>query len=255
MPSQTEIELLEYGTVPYGQGLALQFQLRDRLIAGDVRDELAGFLVCLEHEPVVTLGKRGKSSDLVEPDTLADRGIEVFEIERGGEATYHGPGQLVLYPIVVLEDLDLGVVDLVRGLADCIANAFAEFGVTATYDPDHPGVWTREETPTRKLASVGMRVRRGTSTHGAAVNLVNDMMPFRFIVPCGMPDAPMARLAEYVDPEERDAIEPEMFRDELYADFETLTGAALIPTDRDLPEPDEWADPVSPAKTEPAADR
>jgi lipoyl(octanoyl) transferase len=135
-------------------------------------------------------------------------------------------------------------VDLVRGLADCIAAAFAEFGVATSYDTDHPGVWTEDETPSRKLASVGMRVRRGTSTHGAAVNLVNDMEPFRMIVPCGMPDAPMARLAEYVDASEREAIEPESFREHLYDDVESLIGATLEPVDVDLPDRNDWAEPT-----------
>lgn len=244
MPSPTEIGLVELWVVPYGQALALQHELRERLVDGKARGRRAGFLVCLEHEPVVTLGKRGLPDHLLEADDLRDRGIDVFEADRGGEATYHGPGQLVIYPIVQLDRLDLGVVDLVRGLADCIGEAFAAFDVEASYDTDHPGVWTDGDTPSRKLASVGMRVRRGTSTHGAAVNLVNDMEPFRLIVPCGMPEAPMARLADYVDQSRHAAIEPESFRKLLYSDFEALSDARLEPVDIDLPARDEWAEPA-----------
>lgn len=244
MPSSTDIGLIELGVVPYGQALALQHRLRERLVEGEVPDDRAGFLISLEHEPVVTLGKRGLPDHVLDSGDLDARGVEIFETDRGGEATYHGPGQLVVYPIVELERLALGVVDLVRGLADCIAAAFDRFGVDASYDTDHPGVWTDDETPSRKLASVGMRVRRGTSTHGAAVNLVNDMEPFRMIVPCGMPDAPMARLAEYVDEDQHEAIEPAGFRELVYGDFEELTGAELRPVDVDLPERDEWAEPA-----------
>lgn len=239
--SRPHIHVLEYGVVPYGQALALQYALRDRLIDGEVPDDRAGYLVCLEHPPVVTLGKRGERDHLLELDTLREDGVELFPIDRGGEATYHGPGQLVIYPIVELSRLDLGVVDIVHGLADCIAEAFADFDVASDYDDDHPGVWTTDETPSRKLASVGMRVRRGVTTHGAAVNLVNDMRPFSYIVPCGMPDAPMARLADYTD--RTDACEPSAFRERLYGGLEELMDAKLVPTDEELPPEDDWIEP------------
>lgn len=241
MSSQTEIRLLDLDVVPYGQALALQYELRDRLIAGDVPERTAGYLIFLEHEPVVTLGKRGVPDHLVQRERLHSDGVEIFEIDRGGEATFHGPGQLVVYPIVELERLAMGVVDVVRGLAATIADAFAEFGVEADYDTDHPGVWTTDEQPHRKLASVGMRVKRGVSTHGAAINLVNDMRPFSLIVPCGMPDAPMARLADYTD--DTEAITPTAFRRRLAPGIEALTGAELTEADVPLPERSDWITP------------
>jgi len=237
----TDIALLEYGVVPYGQALALQYTLRDRLIDDEASDSRAGYLICLEHPPVVTLGKRGERDHLLELDPLRQDGVELFPVDRGGEATYHGPGQLVLYPIVELSRLDLGVVDIVRGLADCIADAFADFGVASDYDDDHPGVWTTDETPGRKLASVGMRVRRGVTTHGAAINLRNDMRPFSYFVPCGMPDAPMARLADYTDRTE--ACEPSNFRERLYGGLEDLMEANLVPADETLPPRENWVEP------------
>ena len=242
MPSRTDIRLVELGVVPYGQALSLQYRLRDRLISGDVPEDVAGWLICLEHEPVVTLGKRGLPEHLVDPDSLRSQGIEVFEIDRGGEATYHGPGQLVVYPVIELERLAMGVVDVVRGLADVISEALAEYGLAADYDTDHPGVWTTDEEPHRKMASVGMRVRRGVSTHGAAINLDNDMRPFSMIVPCGMPDAPMARLADYTSSDA--AISPEDFRQKLYPGIEELTEATLRPSEVDLPPQSEWIEPL-----------
>jgi lipoate-protein ligase B len=244
MPSATDIELLEYGVVPYGQALALQHELRDRLIDGQVSGDCAGWLICLEHEPVVTLGKRGEENHLVDRESLRNQGVEVFPIDRGGEATYHGPGQLVIYPVVEIDRLDIaGVVDLVHGLADCIADAFEEFDVEAGYDSDHPGVWTKDETPSRKLASVGMRVRRGVTTHGAAINLVNDMRPFSMIVPCGMPQAPMARLEDYIDGRS-DELQPRSFRNRLYDGLEDITGTSLVEGDVDLPSESDWVEPV-----------
>lgn len=237
----THLELLAYGTVPYGQALALQYALRDRLIDEEASTDTAGYLICLEHPPVVTLGKRGDRDHLLELETLRDHGVQLFPIDRGGEATYHGPGQLVIYPIVELSRVDLGVVDIVRGLADCIAEAFADFDVSADYDSDHPGVWTTDESPRRKLASVGMRVRRGVTTHGAAINLVNDMRPFSSIVPCGMPDAPMARLADYTD--RTDELAPSVFRERLYDGLEDLMEVDLVPTDEELPSEENWIEP------------
>ena len=241
MPSPTEITRLELGVVPYGQALALQHALRDRLIEGDVPGNRAGYLICVEHKPVVTLGKRGEKNHLTETESLRKLGVQLFPIDRGGEATYHGPGQLVVYPIVELSRLDLGVVDIVRGLAACISDAFADFDVSAGYDADHPGVWTDDETPRRKLASVGMRVRRGVTTHGAAINLVNDMRPFSMIVPCGMPNAPMARLADYTD--RVDELEPAVFRKRLYEGLEDLMGVELVDGNVELPPEDAWVEP------------
>ena len=190
------VEVLRYGEIPYGVALDLQSSLRQNCYDDP---EFPGYVVALQHSPVVTLGKRGRAEDIISPDSLAEFGAEIFEVDRGGEATYHGPGQLVIYPIVRLEKFGLGVVDLVRGLADVLAATVAEFaGVEIVYDTDHPGLWTTED-PARKMASVGMRVSRGVSTHGAALNLTTHLIPFSYIVACGMPNAPMTRLQDYVD--------------------------------------------------------
>ncbi len=224
----TELRVLRYEVVPYGQALALQLALRERLQAGE---DHAGWLVCLQHPPVVTLGKRGQESDIVSPQLLAQRGVELFRVDRGGEATYHGPGQLVFYPIVRLEALGLGVVDVVRALAEALSMTLREHGVETRYDPDHPGVWTTEEPP-RKMGSVGMRVSRGVSTHGAALNVQNDMIPFSWIVACGMPNAPLTRLRDYLE------ADPDLaaITDRVLHHFAQRVGASLVEAEEELPE-------------------
>lgn len=179
------------GRVPYGPILSLQ-----KSLWAEVRDGAAPpALLTLEHEPVITLGKRANAADVRIPEeSLAARGIELFRTERGGQATYHGPGQLVLYAIVDVRRRQIGVGDLVRTLAGSIARELEEYGVHATYDTEHPGLWTDGA----KIAAVGMRVKQGTSYHGAALNVTTALDAFELIVPCGMPEARTTRLADFV---------------------------------------------------------
>lgn len=193
------IEVIRPGQIPYAHGLAMQLMLRERLYARDEEDELKGYLLVLEHPRTVTLGRRGELEHLMSPALLAQQGVEVFRIDRGGEATYHEPGQLVVYPILHLQSLGLGVVDLIRNMAGKLSDAIAPFGLAASYDCDHPGLWTEGGVMRRKVASVGMRVSRGVTTHGVAINLINEMTGFRWIIPCGMPQAPMTRLLDHVE--------------------------------------------------------
>ena len=232
------IGLVTLGEVPYGQALALQFALREQL--RESTDEYMGYVLCLEHPPTITLGKRGKPEHLVNRHWIGEKGVEVYRVDRGGEATYHGPGQLVVYPIIKLERLGMGVVDLIRGLAGSLGDTLAEYDVTAEYDPDHPGVWTTDEEPHRKVASVGMRVQGGVITHGAAVNLVNDMIPFSMIVPCGMPNAPMARLVDYLDGE----LTLEDFRDRFLEHFAAFLERGFDVTELELPDEADWERPM-----------
>jgi lipoyl(octanoyl) transferase len=233
-----KIGLVKLGQVPYGQALALQFALREQL--RERSDEYMGYVLCLEHPPTITLGKRGKPEHLVNRHWIGEKGVEVYRVDRGGEATYHGPGQLVIYPIVKLERLGMGVVDLIRGLAGSLGATLADYGVDAAYDPDHPGVWTSDEEPSRKIASVGMRVQGGVTTHGAAVNLVNDMIPFSMIVPCGMPNAPMARLVDYLDGD----LALADFRDGFLEHFEAFLEQTFDVTELDLPAEADWKQPM-----------
>ena len=235
------MKLLRPGLVPYGQALAWQLELRRRLQEG-IADDAVGYLMCLEHPPVVTLGKRGTVDDIFGLQALRDRGAQFFKIDRGGEATYHGPGQLVIYPIVKLEALGLGVVDVIRGLATCLADTLLAYDVTAEYDSDHPGLWTVDTPIRRKIASVGMRLSGGVSTHGAAVNLVNDLTPFSFFVPCGMPDSSMARLADLSDREEIDVDE---FTDRFLESFADFLDQPLEMLEATPPPEEDWVAPMT----------
>lgn len=232
-----KLRLLRLGTVPYGQALALQMDLRERLRSRAPDDDFIGYVLALEHPKTVTLGKRGSFEDLVNHRWLTEEGVEVFKIDRGGEATYHEPGQLVVYPIIQLEALQMGVVDLIRGMAACLADTVAEYGVASAYDPDHPGLWTTDEDPARKIASVGMRVQRGVTTHGVAMNLVNEMIGFSMIVACGMPNAPIARLADYCGDGEVDL---EGFRERFLEIFEEFLEVPLVASDLEMPAEDDW---------------
>ncbi|MGM0556347.1 MAG: lipoyl(octanoyl) transferase LipB [Myxococcota bacterium] len=234
----SKIGLVPLGVVPYGQALALQYALREQL--RESSDEFMGYVLCLEHPPTITLGKRGKPEHLVNRHWIKEKGVEVYRVNRGGEATYHGPGQLIVYPIIKLERLGMGVVDLIRGLAGSLGSTLAEFGIEAAYDPDHPGVWTQDEEPHRKVASVGMRVQGGVTTHGAAINLVNDMIPFSMIVPCGMPNAPMARLVDYLEED----LTLEDFRDRFVGHFEAFLERDFDVTELELPAEADWEAPM-----------
>jgi lipoyl(octanoyl) transferase len=141
----------------------------------------------LEHPPVFTLGMAGKSEHLLAPGD-----IPVVHADRGGQVTYHGPGQLVVYALIDLRRAALGVRDLVSGLERAVIRYVAALGVTAVARRDAPGVYVDG----RKLASVGIRVRRGASYHGLALNVNLDLEPFSRINPCGFAGLPMTRLSD-----------------------------------------------------------
>jgi lipoyl(octanoyl) transferase len=215
------------GCVPYAQALDYQHALRARLQSREQpAGSPAGYLLCLEHPMVVTLGKRGEPSDLRDLGWLEANGVEVHKVDRGGEATFHEPGQLVIYPVVRLDALGIGVVDVVRRLADALARTAATWGVALVYDKEHPGLWTVQDPP-RKMASVGMRSSGGVSTHGAAINLTNELIGFSKIVACGMPDVAMTRLVDHLDGAEREAFTFEVFRERFLLEFSALVGAEL----------------------------
>ncbi|MEJ2522207.1 MAG: lipoyl(octanoyl) transferase LipB [Gammaproteobacteria bacterium] len=141
----------------------------------------------LEHPPVFTLGLNGSREHLIAPGD-----IPVFQIDRGGQVTYHGPGQLVVYPLLDLERSRLGVRDLVTALEQSVIRCVAEYGIEAVSRCDAPGVYVEG----RKLASVGLRIRRGCSYHGLALNVDADLEPFGRINPCGFRGMEVTRLAD-----------------------------------------------------------
>ncbi len=173
------VRVVDLGLVEYGEALRLQDRVVDARLAGSEPDTL----LLLEHPPVITLGRRGSLADvyLSEP-ALARQGIAVYQSTRGGLVTYHGPGQLVGYPILRLHGLGLRVPDYVHGLERAIVRALAEVGVEAFADPAHVGVWTDRG----KIAAIGVAQRRGVTLHGFAVNLQPTMAHFDLINPCGI---------------------------------------------------------------------
>ena len=175
------------GLVEYREALALQ----ERLRAARQADLVPDTLLLLEHHPVYTRGRRSVPGELpMGEDWYRSQGIDVVETNRGGKVTYHGPGQLVGYPIVRTDD----VVALVRSIERAIVAALAEEGIAARGrpddGPDYTGVWTAE----RKIASIGLHVARGVTTHGFAVNVQNDLQPFEWVVPCGLEGVRMTSL-------------------------------------------------------------
>jgi lipoate-protein ligase B len=147
--------------------------------------------LALEHPPTITLGRRAERRDIRAADAeLARRGVSCHSIERGGRATYHAPGQLVIYPIVALADRGFGVRTFVAALEQIMIDVARAAGVAARRDPRGRGVWTARG----KLGAVGIRVRDGVSTHGLALNVDLDLDGYTLITPCGMPDAPITSL-------------------------------------------------------------
>lgn len=157
-----------------------------------------GEVLVVEHEPVVTVTRRpGAAGHVLLPrDELARRGVTLAATDRGGDVTYHGPGQVVVYPILDLKRLRLGVHDYVRSLEGAIIDALAEFGVEGRRDPEATGVWVEHNGALAKIGAIGVRVRRWVTMHGLAVNVDPDLSHFALIVPCGLHGRPVTSLRE-----------------------------------------------------------
>ncbi len=184
------IEIRRVGAVAYGDALAMQRALVEERRAGRVGD----LLLLVEHPHVLTLGVRGdggKSHILATPELLAARGVEVHETGRGGDVTYHGPGQIVGYPIVDLRPDRCDVHRYVRDLEEALIRATADFGIVAGRVPGLTGVWVGDE----KLAAIGVRISRWITSHGFAYNVTTNLDYFGLIVPCGIADRGVTSLA------------------------------------------------------------
>ena len=183
-----EIWVCHLGVVDYREALSLQERLREARQAGELPD----VLLTLEHPPVYTRGRRSRPGELpMGEEWYAAQGIDVVETDRGGLVTYHGPGQLVGYPIVRVDD----VVGYVRTLESALVRALVDEGVVQARSRPreghrYTGVWVED----RKIASIGVHLSRGVSTHGFAVNVENDLEPFSWIVPCGLDGVSMTSL-------------------------------------------------------------
>ena len=194
------INLLHLGRVPYTEALAIQ----QRVIAARKQNLIGDTLLLLEHPPVLTLGRNAHRSNVLASDEfLRERGIELHEINRGGDVTYHGPGQLVGYPILDLrgdwpgkKGPHLGPVDYVRLLEEVLIRTCGEFGVMAQRICKLTGVWTMAggRVPEKKIAAIGVHVSQGVTSHGFALNVTTDLRDFEWIVPCGIADKPVTSL-------------------------------------------------------------
>ena len=205
------ISVLQLGTVDYATGLQLQRRLVDLRKNGEIGD----VLLLLEHEPVITLGRNARTKNiLASPELLAQRGVEVFECDRGGDVTFHGPGQIVGYPILDLRGLPsadgkrktVGAVEYVRRLEEILIRTCADFGIAGQRICGLTGVWIKEEghdtsraeihtkqtaasaaeVTDSKIAAIGVHIARAVTSHGFALNLSTDLSYFDLIVPCGI---------------------------------------------------------------------
>ena len=164
------------------------YDLQRALAVARAADRIGDQLLLLEHPAVLTLGRGADKSHVLATGAAGSRGIELLRVERGGEVTYHGPGQLVAYPIIKLADRGLLLRPLVRALEAALVDTCAAFGVTADRRDGHPGCWIDPEGPLpRKIGALGIRIERGTSYHGIALNVDVDLADFGLIDPCGMP--------------------------------------------------------------------
>jgi len=182
-----ELWVCHLGVVDYRDGLALQ----ERICAARQREEVPDVLLLLEHFPVYTRGRRSGADELpMGEEWYRMQGFDIVGTDRGGKLTYHGPGQLVGYPIVRADD----VIAYLRQLEDALVAALAEEGVTArgrvADGPDYTGVWVED----RKIASIGVHLSRGVTTHGFAINIENDLQPFEWVVACGLQGVRMTSL-------------------------------------------------------------
>lgn len=185
------------GRVPYGTALDLQKQAVEERCAGRSGDRL----LLLEHPPVVTFGRSGKPENLRVPEAeLQARGIELHHVARGGDVTFHAPGQLVGYLIVDLQNRGTpDVVAWLRQIESCLLDALATLGVVGAREPGRTGVFVAGADPGRKLASIGVGVRRWVTYHGFALNVTLDPAAFDLIVPCGLTDVSMTSVARELD--------------------------------------------------------
>jgi lipoyl(octanoyl) transferase len=224
------ISVLQLGTVDYATGLSLQRRLVDLRKDGRIGD----VLLLLEHSPVITLGRNGKQTNIVaSPEVLAQRGVQVFESDRGGDVTFHGPGQLVGYPIFDLREIvtpdgkrrTLGAIDYVRRLEEVLIRTCADFGIPTARICGLTGVWTNPQSlssraehnnspancsaesrdvafqPDAKIAAIGVHISRAVTSHGFALNVNTDLDYFNLIIPCGITAKPVTSMAKELNRE------------------------------------------------------
>ena len=169
------------GLIEYNDAYRLQAELVQRRISGEVRDTL----LLLEHPAIITIGKSGKLENvLASQKQLADKGVSLVFVDRGGDVTYHGPGQLIVYPIINLKNRGGDLRQYVRDIEEVIIRTLSDFGIKAYRDKSHPGVWINN----REVAAIGLRLKKWVTMHGFALNVNTDLEKFSLINTCGFSD-------------------------------------------------------------------
>lgn len=214
-----DISVCNLGTVPYREALCIQ----ERARALRQADEIPDTLLLLEHPPVYTRGRRSLDGELsLGEDVYRARGIEIVDTDRGGRVTYHGPGQLVGYPIMRVSDIGAHLRRMEAAIVDALGDEGIEARSRCAEGPDYTGVWVTD----RKIASIGVHVSRGVSTHGFAINVTNDLTPFDWIVPCGLSDVRMTSVERELADDR--PIEAQRFRDRVAARFAAAHGRTAV---------------------------
>jgi lipoyl(octanoyl) transferase len=185
MEMSKPIEVNDLRRMAYRAAWEVQEQIHERVATGG-----AEAILVVEHPPVITLGRREESirNLITSPEELASRGVELVRSDRGGDITYHGPGQIVVYPIIRIADHGFSVSGYVHRLEEIVVQTLAELGIEGSVDPQAVGVWAKEDGDLAKICAIGVRIRRGISLHGLALNCDVDLEGFDDIVPCGLTD-------------------------------------------------------------------
>ena len=187
-----ELLVCDLGTCSYADVLELQREIARARISGAIAEDV---LLLVEHPPVVTLGRGTKAGNLLaSPELLAARGVELFEVDRGGDVTFHGPGQLVGYPIIDLKRHRQDLHWYLRQVEEALIRALVPFGIVGARNAGYTGVWTDE----RKLASIGVHARDWVTWHGFALNVTTDLSYFDLMVPCGIAEVAMTSVAREI---------------------------------------------------------
>lgn len=197
-----ELWVVNLGTVPYEDALELQRALARERISGTIPEDM---LLLLEHPPVVTLGRSAKARNLISSaEFLASKGVELFEVERGGDVTFHGPGQLVGYPIIDLKRHKLDLHWYLRQVEEALIRTLAAYSIPAERSAGFTGVWTKS----KKIASIGVHAREWVTWHGFALNVTTDLSYFDLIIPCGIDGVTMTSIEREIDLQDSQSLQP-----------------------------------------------
>lgn len=190
---------IDLGPLSYAEAYQRQTEHHVAVLANRESNAFpAGIILTVEHPPVITISRRPNATThlLASRDFLASQGIAVEETDRGGDITYHGPGQLVVYPIIDLNRVHLGLHDYMRLLEQVVIDTCETYGVIGHRDPGATGVWVQHNNQLAKVAAFGVRVRRWVSMHGLALNVTTNLQHFSYIVPCGLAGRPVTSLQQ-----------------------------------------------------------